>query len=345
MYNSTNLPLSPKKIIKKTIVSQHRVLPWLIILSSFYLVLKSPLILSDTSSNLQSLSIFLVIFIIVLELGVIIYQYYYYKLYYYNFTEQQGEIRKGVISRATGLVRYERLQNIYVDQDILDRLFGLYDVHYETAGETSGFYSHVDGLIKENADKLVAFLNERANRQNNYAATKATPPPPHASAPTTPSTLELSRQTCPIERKIIMINTLTYALAGGLISFFIIVPNIYREDPPLIILLGVLTPIIIIGLLAYWYSIVWFKNFNFTFYTDKGEVVSKVISQSQTYLYYDRIQNVNVNQGIVERLFNLFSVDIETAGGAVSLLGLNSENAEKIKTFLLERARNYKHRL
>ncbi len=143
MYDSQNLPLSPLKVVKKTI---RRWLFWaLFVLPFLYLSI----------SSWYGISMFGVAFLLLLPIMfvIVIYEYYYYKLYYYNFAEDRAEIRKGVISRATGHVHYERLQNIYIDQDFLDRIFRLYDIHYETAGKTSDFYSHVDGLNKINADK------------------------------------------------------------------------------------------------------------------------------------------------------------------------------------------------
>jgi membrane protein YdbS with pleckstrin-like domain len=46
------------------------------------------------------------------------------------------------------------LQDVYVDQDILDRIFSLYDVHVSSATIISGNLSHIDGLNKENAQAI-----------------------------------------------------------------------------------------------------------------------------------------------------------------------------------------------
>lgn len=156
MWNSENLPLEKRKIVKKTSKSALVFFMYVLFLAPVYLI-------SETTSPLF-LIVGLMAFIIP-TLLVYIYQALYYRLYYYDFGEEGAEIRKGVVSQSTGHVRYKKIQNIYIDQDVLDRLFGLYDVHYETAGETSGIYSHVDGLNKENADKLVSFLNDKLYAQ------------------------------------------------------------------------------------------------------------------------------------------------------------------------------------
>lgn len=279
-------------------------------------------------------------------IGVIIYEYYYYKLYYYNFTDDGAEIRKGVVSRATGHVRYERLQNLYVNQDFLDRIFGLYDVHYETAGETSGIYSHVDGLEKENADKLIQFLNEKAK---NSSQTKQVIKNEVVAPKSTINTgQKFSRENCPMSNLVIsewVIGTLFIYLFILVFVYFIF---IIKSNGISLALLLVSIPIFIILSIIYWY--IWYKNFYFSFDDEKGEIRKKVIGQYTSYIYYDRIQNVNMTQTIWDRMFGLYSVFIETAseGAAVfklGIVGLKEEDANKLKDFLLKMAKTYKSRL
>jgi putative membrane protein len=114
-----------------------------------------------------------------------------------------------------------------------------------------------------------------------------------------------------------------------------------------LVLMIFLAPIIFIA--SYFYTKVWIKNFRFDFAADKGSIFKKVIGQSTTYLYYDRIQNVSVAQGVLARIFGVYAIMVETAGEqSGSHLGIpagNKESAEVIKNFLLERARTYKSRL
>jgi putative membrane protein len=101
------------------------------------------------------------------------------------------------------------------------------------------------------------------------------------------------------------------------------------------------------------YNRIWFKNFQFQFSNTSGIVKSQVIALSSTYVYYDRIQNINVTQGILERIFGLVSVTIETAAkssaeekmGGLRIPGLSRTNAEKIKNFLLVKVDIYKNKL
>ena len=128
VYNSQNLSLSPLKVIKK-IVAGIIPLTIFLIFAGVFLQIGTPIAGDLTRSASLFLATLIIIWILVL-LTNSIYQYFYYRLYYYDFKVDKAEIRKGVITQATGHVFYKRLQNIYVDQDWLDRLFGLYDIHF-----------------------------------------------------------------------------------------------------------------------------------------------------------------------------------------------------------------------
>ena len=163
MLNSSNLPLEKRKIIKKSLAS-FPVFLLSLLLGGYSLVIG--ILLYEEVSWSWPLIILGIILSLFTPLAIVLYQIYYYKSYFYSFGEKGAEIGKGVFSRSTGYVQYDKIQNIYVDQDFLDRLFNLYDVHYETAGEVSGTYSHVDGLNQTNARKLVDFLNEKVSAKN-----------------------------------------------------------------------------------------------------------------------------------------------------------------------------------
>lgn len=349
MYNSQNLPLSPKKVIKKTIAKEVGYLPLIIIIIIFWLISKeSGIIFFSGFTGL------LLIFLGLIFSVSLFYQYLYYKLYYYDFGEEKGEIRKGVISRATGFVKYERLQNVYVDQDFWDRIFGLYDVHYETAGETSGFYSHVDGLIKENADKLVAFLDQKTGSQSH-------PTPQRPPQETLQKEIisekeeimaEISRENYPISSSVFLIRVIRTTIITIIILLIALSGLFYASNLQAIfserisISLIILTISILINII---YNYFWYKNFYFYFDENRGEIKTKVIGQSISYLYYDRIQNVNINQGVLERIYGLYNLSIETAGKKTSqrlnIPGLDQPYAEIIKEFLLRKSEKYKERL
>ena len=49
------------------------------------------------------------------------------------------------------ILNYDKIQDVYMDQDILDRVFGLHDVHVSTATAMSGYEAHIDGVNQNNA--------------------------------------------------------------------------------------------------------------------------------------------------------------------------------------------------
>lgn len=117
---------------------------------------------------------FLLIFIINLFIGILvslalfavlivfafIYESVYYKNYFYDLTEDGLVIGKGVINSWRITVPMHKVQEIYLDQDLLDRVFGLYDLHLSTATDVSGREAHIDGLGKSDAEKLREILFE-----------------------------------------------------------------------------------------------------------------------------------------------------------------------------------------
>jgi len=366
MFDSTNLPLEPRKVIKKSIGTIIGYLVSGAIIIGGLSVTKTGVDISDAFVNqiFSWAQLIVVGLVILIPLCNVIYQYLYYKFYYYNFSDEVGEIRKGVVAQATGHVYYNRIQNIYVDQDIWDRVFRLYDVHYETAGDSSSFYSHVDGLNKENSGKLLQFLLEKAKNtpghqqnSNNPApvpvnpVTMSTPTPSVNSA----SASDISKATMPISPKYasIMAAVITFSIiflsifiSGG--TFFIII----FENP----VVGI-SIFLISSLLIYFftnlYTKAWVKNYDFVFDNEKGTISSGVFSRKTTIIYYNRIQNINLSQGIVDRLFDMNNVSIETAAAgeinakgikakqAPSVVGISSSDAQKLKDFLLEKTKVY----
>lgn len=335
MINSSNTPLDKKKVYKKTISSSLLLVGPIMPISIFALGF-SLTINTDISNLINLLSILAIIFSILILLLIYIYQYYYYKLYFYRFEEKSATIRKGVISKQTGNVNYDKIQNIYVDQDILDRIFGLFDVHYETAGTISNIYSHVDGLNKENADKLVAFLNQKVNNieekktnsidNQNIFQDKI-----------------ISRENIIISDKIIGVRLFQ---EGIIFSILFIVSTIFMLfENRITLYLIVNSLLIIIGtVFLYIYLKIWYKNFDFKFSDQSGVIINKVINSEQTNIYYNKIQNVNISQSILERFFNLYAVSFETAAtngiSRLYIYGLSSSDSEYIKNFLLFKSKN-----
>lgn len=154
-------PLSRKKIIKKTITSSIGCAIALSFMGCFITVpLTAALVGESTGSSINSwtvlgigslISLLVMVFFVVL---LYFYQSWYFATYYYEIKEDYIVIKKGPITPNEINIVYQKIQDVYVDQDIFDRMFGLYDVHIASATIASGNLAHIDGLEKAAADGL-----------------------------------------------------------------------------------------------------------------------------------------------------------------------------------------------
>lgn len=94
-----------------------------------------------------------------------LYQGWYFAVYFYDLTPDFIQIKKGPITPREITLPYERIQDVYVDQDLLDRIFGLYDVHLSSATISSGIEAHIDGLEKQAGKDCVIFFFKRFSKE------------------------------------------------------------------------------------------------------------------------------------------------------------------------------------
>ena len=85
----------------------------------------------------------------------------YFTAYYYDIGKDFLAIRKGWITPREVQLPYEKMQDVYMDQDIFDRVFGLWDVHVSTATMMSGMEAHMDGVNRTTAEKLREMLLDK----------------------------------------------------------------------------------------------------------------------------------------------------------------------------------------
>lgn len=102
------------------------------------------------------------------------------------------------------------------------------------------------------------------------------------------------------------------------------------------IVIGLLFLFSLISLVAY------LKYINFTFYLDEEKqefVIQKgVITKNKITIQLDKIQQVNINQSVIQKLVGVFSVDIDTAGSnkkEVSIRAVDNDLALLLKHKLL----------
>jgi membrane protein YdbS with pleckstrin-like domain len=154
-------PLSPKKIWKKMVQGVWANIV-LIAVFAFVFAIGLVQVYNDHEEELGPffkrhgvtlLTVALCIFVCLFIMNYF-YQRAYIKRYYYNVDDKLIIIRKGVFAQQEITVPFERIQDVYVDQDLFDVMFGLYDVHISTATATSGVRAHIDGVEKAAAEEI-----------------------------------------------------------------------------------------------------------------------------------------------------------------------------------------------
>jgi putative membrane protein len=152
-------PLLNSKPIKKTISGG------LIIIICF-LIFFVALFASAGTGALRILLYLIPLFLLIIIICKYIFEVFYMKLYFYDMVGKNLIIRKGVFSRNEITLPINRLQDVYVDQDILDRMFGLYDVHVSSATMISGNLSHIDGIDKKAAEEIKQLILSSIHKEN-----------------------------------------------------------------------------------------------------------------------------------------------------------------------------------
>lgn len=169
-----SIPLEKRKVIKKTIARTIGLIIFFLFMGGFFVApvffaAKSMMSGSGISNATAALISFipLCLIFLLIFLSVYIFQRFYYRYYFYDLRNEDIVIKKGVISRNEITLPYSKIQNVYVDQDVFDRIFKLYDVHLETAGFGSGMSAHIDGVNMENSEKLRDMIMAKVKRTND----------------------------------------------------------------------------------------------------------------------------------------------------------------------------------
>ena len=322
-------PLSPRKFWKKIIekLVAFYILGIALAITDFFLIF---IVNNGYDSGLSKILWGLLVFgIIIILIITFLYSWYvkiYIKRYYYDGEEHFITIKKGVFAPTEIHVQWQKIQDVYVDQDILDRIMGLYDVHIASATASSGIEAHIDGVEQVAAEGLKHyFLNKvsGAGRNNAQASTpthslnQAQPSQPHVS--TINLSEEISSKIYPLLGKWTTI-TLFSRLVGSFIYPVIIIliifgnfKNLSITDYWVYLVLGWFVLGILIMIVRTITLFLWKKNYAFNFTPEHIYYKEGVISLSEKHMPYSSIQDVTVKQGVIERIFGLAKVVIENA--------------------------------
>jgi len=102
------------------------------------------------------------------------------------------------------------------------------------------------------------------------------------------------------------------------VTFVLLAPILLQGDTSSSVLASIAYVLIALGVIYLVYicwEILYFRRFRFGFQGDRFEIRSGVFFQRERDIPLDRIQNVDVNRSLVQRLLGLSEVRIESAGG------------------------------
>jgi len=160
------IPLQKRKIAKKSIATELGTVVALGFVSIF-IVLFLLAGREDLPTFLRSHALTIVFAWIGIVLALLcwipFYQYLYFVTYFYDTEGDNLVIRKGVFAKRETVIPFSKMTDIYVDQDLLDVLFRLYDVHISTPTEQSGLRAHIDGVDRAGSTELRRLILERVN--------------------------------------------------------------------------------------------------------------------------------------------------------------------------------------
>ncbi|MGE0018961.1 MAG: PH domain-containing protein [Draconibacterium sp.] len=142
--------------------------------------------------------------------------------------------------------------------------------------------------------------------------------------------------------KIIYIRITIFALllSGGLTAFLLF----SDVEIPTLILVAVITVPSVLILYSFIISKLGFPKKGYLLREKDISYKTGLIFYKQISVTFNRIQHVEVSQGILAKMFGLSSVKIFTAGGSasdVSIPGLLTTDAQKLKSFISEKISRY----
>ncbi len=265
----------------------------------------------------------------------------YYKIYITTYKyDSVGEfisIKKGVFAPQEIYVQYQKIQDIYVDQDILDRILGIYDVHIASATAASAVEAHIDGISKENADSLKKYFLNLITQESSSKEKVVEVSNTHIMKNINHL---ISNTEYPMHFSWIYKSVLEQLVYSIFIGIGVMGVFWWKNNYEMLNIKYYL-----IFTLASWVlfsvsQIIWKFNYSFEFTEEFIRFRSGVLSISERHLPYKSIQDVSKSQSLLDRIFGLVNVNIENAAQIVAgnqnvnstleLVGLNHAQADRI---------------
>lgn len=301
-------PLSPrkfwKKILDRNLLSFVFIIPFIVVSSTFF----------TSSPVLMVVSGVIFLLFLLWNIAYAIYVKIYIKRYYYDCGENFVTIKKGVFAPTEIHVQYQKIQDVYVDQDILDRILGIYDVHIASATATSGIEAHIDGVSFEVAEHLKNTILAKINGVSNIPHT---PLAKDVSSITMQLNQKISSDTYPISDKWLQSALLEGVKQSVFFTVFIGLMSSQILEETGVSFSNITLWAFILFAIVFLYKIIWISiwksNYYFEFTPEFIVLKTGVIGRQENHLPYKSIQNVINKQSIIDRILGLSTVVIENA--------------------------------
>jgi len=144
----------------------------------------------------------------------------------------------------------------------------------------------------------------------------------------------------PLEKDYLKVSMIASALFSMIfIIGALVLAYFLRDELILLKRVGILSVAGLIASVILWLT---YKGFKFKAYALRQRDIvfqSGYIFRSQTVVPFNRIQHCEINQGPIDRMFDLSSLKIFTAGGSysdLSIPGLDKQTAEDLKHFIIK---------
>lgn len=268
-----------------------------------------------------------------------IYVHYYIKTYHYSDDGDFITIQKGVFAPTEIHVQYLKIQDVYVDQDILDRIMGLYDVHISSATYSSGIEAHIDGIEKQSANNLKELLLGKIKHSGDFHQN------PHSDNSSMQSQNDSRNNFGEKVKFSKKISSEVYGLSSDWWVGEIVKLSIGSVFIPFLVLIWFyfdmvgrdgattrdwrimsyiwLATFVFVVVYRFFYLIIWKLHYKYDFGEDYIYIKTGILSVSEKNMGYNTIQDVKVKQSFIDRIFGVADLVIENAspGGSVVIDG------------------------
>jgi putative membrane protein len=248
-------------------------------------------------------------FVVVVFLLAFVWELARYRRYEYELTGETFDIHSGVLSRREREIPYERVQNVDIAQNAVQRALGIAAVRLETAGG-SGSEAHLRYVARAEADRLQDEVSRRKRSVQGHGE-------PGDEAPTGEHLFTLSER----EHLVLGAVSADLRLVGVLtVGLSVFAPQVARGLAPQYDLVSLLGPAVVLAaIVGFWVLsglLQILRYYGFTL-RRQGEDLRYVRGLLQRYtgtIPLSKVQAVTLRENVLARALGYGSLVIQTAG-------------------------------